>query len=158
MENSLQVSLILHIIGLSTVFGVTLVRYILSRKFWVQYKKDKEKGLTILQASSKLPLIAGIGLVLLILSGFMMMAITAGVFGHQLWFRIKMIVVILIIAVSVFLSKGLENRLRKWVTEDMIEGSSTHPIGNLIGRINTVQLFLSSLFILIFILSVFKFN
>jgi len=111
-----------------------------------------------MQAISKLPAVAMIGLLLLILSGIMMMAATNGLFGRQLWFRLKMIFVILIIAAGIILKWRLERRLRKWVLDDMAHGDRTRQIGQLAGKITYVQLFLLALFIIIFILSVFKFN
>ena len=158
MPNLLQVGLFLHIIGLATIAGVTLASYIISRKFRVLYIQDKQKGFAIMQAISKLPGVAGIGLLLLILSGVAMMAATGGVFGRQLWFRMKMVFVILIIAGIIFLNRRLEKRLRKWVLEDITHGNRTMQIGSLAGKITYVQLFLLALFIIIFILSVFRFN
>ena len=157
MQTLLQVGLFLHIIGLTTVAGVTLVSYITSRQFWIQYTQDKQKGFAIMQSISKLPMVIGTGLLVLIISGIMMLAATGGAYGQQLWFRIKMIFVLLIIASSIFLKRRLEKRLRKWVLEDM-HGNRTQQIGILVGKIAYVHLFLLAFFIIIFILSVFRFN
>ena len=157
-QNLLQAGLFLHITGMAAVAGVTLASYITLRQFRVQYTQDKQKGVAIMQAISKLPVVAGTGLVLLIISGLMMMAATRGLYGQQLWFKIKMIVVILIIACFIFLKRRLEKRLRKWVLDDIAHGSNTLQIGNLARKITYVHLFLLSFFIIIFILSAFRFN
>ncbi|MBA4053408.1 MAG: hypothetical protein C0490_01725 [Marivirga sp.] len=157
-QSLLQAGLLLHIIGLTSIAGVTLVGYIMSRQFRKLYAQDKQKGFAIIEATSKLPMVATIGLLLLVLSGVTMLAATGGAYGEQLWFKIKMIFVILIIAGSIFLRRVLEKRLRLWVLDDMIHANRTQQIGNLGSRIAYVQLFLLSFFIIIFILSSFRFN
>ena len=158
IQNLFHVGLFLHIVGLTTVAGVTLAGYITSRQFWIQYTQDKQKGFAVMQAIARLPVMAGAGLLLMILSGVMMLTAIGGHYGQQLWFRIKMIVVIIIITSSIFLKRRLERRLRRWVLDDMTHGDMTPQIGNLARKIAYVQLFLLSLFIIIFILSVFKFT
>jgi len=156
--NFLQAGLLLHIIGLTTVAGTILVSYIILRQFQTQYMKDKQKGFAIMQALSKLPGLAAIGLGLQIISGIMMMAAAGGVYGQQLWFKIKLVLVVLIIAGIIVLNRNVQRRLRKWVSDDMVHGGKTEQIGNLAGRTSYVQLILLSFFMIIFILSVYRFN
>jgi len=158
MLNSFYVGKLLHIIGLTMLAGTTLVSYVVSKKFWAQYKQDKEKGFAIMQAISKLPWLAGVGLGLQLISGFMIMAAVGGGYGAQLWFRIKMIFVLLIISGSIVLSRGMQNKMYRWVSDDMLHGNKTQQIGNLATRISYVQLFLISFFIIVYTLSVFRFN
>lgn len=154
-QNWLHIGLLLHIIGLTTGAGIILVSYITSRQFWRQYTQDKQKGIAIMQATAKLPVLAGAGILLLILSGAMMLSASHGVYGQQLWFRIK--IVILIIAGNIFVNRKLGNRLREWVLEDLVHGDRSEQIGNLAVRIGSLQLFILTLFLVIFILSVFRF-
>ena len=156
--NFLQAGLLLHIIGLTTVAGTILVSYIILRQFQTQYMKDKQKGFAIMQALSKLPGLAAIGLGLQIISGIMMMVAAGGVYGQQLWFKIKLVLVVLIIAGIIVLNRNVQRRLRKWVSDDMVHGGKTEQIGNLAGRTSYVQLILLSFFMIIFILSVYRFN
>src|SRR5215207_6268648 len=97
MNTLYQIALITHIIGLSTMAGSTLSAYVLSRKFWHQYSSDKSKAIAIHDAASKFPTLFAIGIILLILSGVAMMAITRGAFGEQLWFKIKFGLIIAVI-------------------------------------------------------------
>lgn len=158
MQNLLQVGLFLHIVGMATLAGVTLASYITSRQFRFQYIQDKQKGVTIIQLISKLRVVAGIGLLVLIISGLMMMAATHGLYGQQLWFKIKMIFVLLIIAGSIFLRRRMENRLRNWVLDETPNENKAGQIAGLTGKVTYLQLFLLSFFIIIFILSAFRFN
>lgn len=158
MEVLLHAGLALHLIGLASATGTTIASYIISLQFRIQYAQDKQKGFAIIQATSKLPMVAGMGMLLLILSGVMMMAATNGFYGEQLWFRIKMILVVLVIGSSIFLTRRLGKRLAEWVPDDMIHGNRAGQIENLAARVAYTQLFLLSLFIVIFVLSTFRFN
>jgi uncharacterized membrane protein len=153
-----QISLVLHIVGLATVAGTTLAAFVTRKHFWHQYSQDKQKGFAVMQAVSKLPRVAGLGLLVLIISGVTMVAASRGIYGQQLWFKIKMMVVLLIIATSIFMTRGLERRLHKLVLEDMAKGNVTLQIGTLTSRIGYVQLSLLAFFVVIFVLSVFRFN
>lgn len=157
MLNFLQTGLLLHIIGLTTLVGTTLSTYILQRQFQKQYK-DRQKGLVLMQSITKLRRLSGIGLGLQILSGVMMLAATGGGYGQQLWFKIKMVLVILIFIVTVALNKGMQNRLHKLLLDDVLDGSNDWQIGKIAIRINYVQLCVLAFFMIIFILSVFRFN
>ncbi|HEY5823194.1 MAG TPA: hypothetical protein VIT44_02440 [Cyclobacteriaceae bacterium] len=154
----LKIGLVLHILGLSTLVGVNLVKYFLTRKFRIHYKQDKKSGLAILQATSNLRTVAIIGLLLLILSGVMMLGATRGIYGQQFWFKTKMIFVILIIVASIFLNRVLENRLSGHVINDMEHGNKTIEIQSLVSRITYVQVLLLLFFLAIFILSIFRFT
>jgi hypothetical protein len=158
MQNLLQAGLLLHMIGLATIAGVTLASYVTSKQFRVQYALDKQRGAAIMQATTKLPRIAGLGLLVQIISGMTMLAATRGAYAGQLWFRIKMIVVLMVIAGFIFLNSRLQKRLRKWVTEDLQQEGKAEQIGNLAGKISYTQLSLLCFFILIFFLSVFRFT
>lgn len=158
MESLPQIALVLHIIGLTTVAGTTLARYIVRRQFWNQYSQDKQKGLAVMQSVSKLPRVAAIGMLVLILSGITMIAARRGVYGQQLWFQVKMIFVLLIIVTSALVMRLLEKRLQKLLVEDTAHGNVTPQIGSVTGRIGYVQLCLLLFFIVIFILTSFRFN
>jgi len=157
MTNFSQVGLLLHIIGLTAIAGATLTGYITSRQFRNHYTQDKQKGFAIMQAVSKLPRVAAIGMGLLILSGIMMVAASKGIYGQQLWFKVKMIFVILIIVATIVRGR-LDKRLQKEVLDDIAHGNRTGEIGKLVGRLANVQLFILSFLLIIFVLAVFRFN
>jgi len=149
---------LLHIIGLTAAAGATLTGYITSLKFLPQYKKDKGKGIVIMHTLSIFPRVAGIGLLLIILSGALMISASGGGYGQMLWFRLKMIVVVLIIGTTLFIKRRLDGRLRKMVLEDAVHNNQSTEVEILTSRIGYVQLFLLSFFIIIFVLSAFRFN
>ena len=155
--NSLQTGLLLHLIGLTLLVGATLSSYIVQRQFRKEYK-DQQKGLALMHSSKKLRHLAAIGLGLQVVSGVMMLAATGGGYGQQLWFKIKMVLVLLIIAVTIAWHRSLQNRLHQLVLNDEMNAHKNQQIEKIAVRINYAQLSLLAFFIIIFILSVFRFT
>jgi hypothetical protein len=103
-------------------------------------------------------MLLGLGIILLIVSGVSMMAITHGVFGEQIWFRIKFGLVIIIIINGLAIGRRQQIKLRKLLDEktsgNLIEARLAKLEKN-IGYFHFIQL---GLFLTVFVLSVFKFN
>lgn len=150
-------ALVTHITGFTIMAGTTLVDYLLFKQFWKQFVKEKAKGLAISEAISVLPVLFGIGIVLLIISGVTMMAMTNGVFGEQLWFRIKFGLVILIILNGLLVGRKQGSKLRKILSEDA-SGENDVRLLKIKRNLNSFHISQMLMFITIFILSVFKFN
>jgi hypothetical protein len=151
------IALVTHITGLTMMAGTTLVDYILFKQFWKQLIKEKAKGLAISEAISVLPILFGIGITLLIISGVTMMAMTNGVYGEQLWFRIKFALIILIILNGLLVGRRQGSRLRKILSEDG-SAENTARLLKIKRNLNSFHISQMLMFITIFILSVFKFN
>lgn len=152
----LQLSILIHIIGLTLAAGTTLNSYTLYRRFWRIYPADRNRAENLLEGSARLPVLIGIGMGLLILSGIALMALTKGVYGEQLWFRIKFALVVLVI-VNGIMASSLSRKQRKLLALSS-ERNVQVELDKLKGRINIFYLSQLFLFLLIFILGVFKFN
>ena len=85
-----------------------------------------------------------------------MMALTHGVFGEQLWFRIKFGLVILLILNALVIGRRQGLRLRKVI--DSSGPVFTAEVQGIKSRLNRFHVAQLSLFILIIFLSIFKFN
>ncbi len=153
-----HIALVTHVVGFTMMAGTTLVDYVIFKQFRKQFAINRQKGLSILEAISKLPVLFGIGFILLIISGVTMMAITHGLFGEQTWFRIKfgIIIAIAINGLAVGRRQGL--KLRRITNQD--EPGKTDEVKLLKVKNNIRMFHISQLafFFIIFILSVFKFN
>jgi len=148
--------LTMHLMGFVMVAGTTVADFIAFRQFWNQYELDAVKGRAVFQAISKFPILFRIGIILIILSGVGMMAITHGVFGEQLWFRIKFALVIMVILNGLITGRRQSRRLSRILNAELPDNfvKFERVKGNL-KMFHYVQLTL--LFIILF-LSVFKFN
>ena len=154
----LHFSLVFHIIGLTIVGGSTLVAFVMQNHFWKQYEQDAGKAIGVMVANAKVPRITMIGLLLLILSGMSMMIITQGVFGAQLWFKIKMIVLLIIIINAVILSRNNGAMLKRLITKDINSKEMIPELTSAKLRIRIFYLIQLCLIVTIFVLSVFKLN
>jgi len=154
----LHLSLVIHIIGLATVGGSNLVAFVMQGQFWKQYALDKGKGVAIMSATSRIPMITMMGVLLLILSGVSMMAITHGVFGEQFWFRVKIAVLVVIIINGITFGRRSNATLKKLIIEDTNGNDMTSELESSRKQIRIFYFIQLSLLITIFVLSIFKFN
>ncbi|MCF6406838.1 hypothetical protein L3C95_28325 [Chitinophaga filiformis] len=150
--NLFLLSLLVHITGLTLAAGTTFISYLMNRRFWKFYVTDKAKALTVMELGARLPMIIGIGMGLLLLSGFSLMYLTKGVFAEQLWFRIKIVLVLIGIGAG-FVGKSLGNRMNAMVAADSGAG-----VGSLKQKMMLFYLAQLLLLFSIFVLGVFKFN
>lgn len=147
-----QSLVVLHLIGFLLFAGSTIADFIGIRQFWKQYALDTTKAPAVLQAMSFFPIIMRIGIGIIIISGIGIMFMTSGVYGEQIWFRIKFGLVLLVIANTLFVGLRQRAKLKKALVADT--GIPEKVKGNL-------HLFHLTQVVCIFIiilLSVFKFN
>ena len=158
MNTLYQIALVTHIIGLTTMAGATLVAYVLTKQFWTQYATDKTKAIAIHEAGSKFPMLFAIGILLLILSGVTMMTITQGAFGKQLWFQIKFGLIITVILNGLAVGRRQGSRLTKILSEEAQGAYSKEKLIRIKSNIWGFHISQLIFFLIIFTLSVFKFN
>jgi hypothetical protein len=152
-----HIALVTHITGITMVAGTVLVDYMISKQFWKLFEIEKQKGVTILEATSKLPILFGLGFLFLIISGVYMMYVTHGAFGEQIWFRIKFGLIILIIINGLAIGRRLGIKLRKNLSEETT-GKVEMALFKIKGNMSLFHISQLAMFIIIFVLSVFKFS
>jgi uncharacterized membrane protein SirB2 len=136
--------------------GTTLVDFMAYRSLWKTVTHEKELSTGLLQLMAKLPRIIGIGAALLILTGIGMMVLTNGVFGEQLWFRIKFGLVVLLILNGLLVGRRLGVKLRKLLADN--GPVVTEQVNIIRGSLTRFHLMQLSIFFVIIFLSAFKFN
>ncbi len=155
MKILFNASLLLHLISLVLMVGTTLAGAFINKKFWLAYLQNSEKGLIIRSAIAALPAMMAIGLVLLILSGVGMMVATMGVFGAQVWFRIKIALVVLVAVNGIIVGRRQGKRLKAMLATPDVAAPVLVSLRRQTQLFYVIQL---TLFFLIFLLSAFKFN
>jgi hypothetical protein len=158
MQSLYHIALVIHIIGFTMMAGTTLVDYVVTKQFWKQYAIDKTKGPSIYETISKIVLLFGIGIILIILSGVAMMAITRGAFGEQTWFRIKFALVIVIIINGLVVGRRQGRKLKNILSAGLAGNSMEASLSKIKSNLSWFHVSQMMLFSIIFILSVFKFN
>jgi uncharacterized membrane protein SirB2 len=157
-QNLYHTALVTHIIGVTLAAGAALASYIITRQFWKQYAEDKRKGKAVQETQRSFRLLPRIGLLLLILSGVCMMALTNGVFGEQLWFRIKFGLVLIIIGHGIIMGRRQMNKLNKLLVQETMGANADAQLLKIKAGLNRFHIIQISLFVIVFTLSVFKFN
>jgi len=153
-----QTALVLHIVGITMMGGATVVDYLGFRKFWASLIPDKTRAITFLEVGKTCQRIMGIGMLLIIISGVTMMAIMHGVWGEQVWFRVKFGLLLLIILNGLGIRRILASRVSRKVHVIGPEVDVTNLFSKLHTGLSLVHAAQFILFIAVFVLSIFKFN
>jgi len=147
--------------------GTTLVEYLLTKHFWKLYSSDRSRAITTNEDGFNFHLIVNIGIILLILSGVTMLVITQGVFAKQIWFQIKIGLIVIIAINGSVVGRKQDVKLKRLISLEKLNFLQDDPRGqenrkdDLMKVKNRLDLFFVSqllMFLIIFTLSVFKFN
>jgi hypothetical protein len=156
MPTLLQLFLLLHLAGFALLAGTVLTNYLVSLQCWKYVETNKPKELAINSSILILERIIVIGGIITVLSGISMVLILHGAVLSQLWFRIKMLVLILIILNNAIVARRQSSKLNSLLTgQHNIHTSDPAAI-----RLNLSRYYVTQ-FVLVFtimILSVFKFD
>lgn len=151
----INIGLALHLTGLSISIGVVLTKYLSFRKTFSAHDIDHRKWVLTLGATGRLNIYMGIGMGIAILSGALMMHLAYAAFMYQLWFQVKLVILLIIIAAGVITIRN-ESKLKKLLAngETMYE--------NIYTRLTSVMKFAVGLqfflFLVIIILASFRFT
>lgn len=146
----------LHIVGISVAAGTSLIDLILLQYFWNIYRLRIQEGVVIERLVGRLQRVAAVGLMLIVLSGVTMMFYLHTVWGPQLWFRVKMGLLLLIIINGLSFRRVLGKRIHARVMQESTVRWTQQ--GSLRSGVTVVQLMQLVFFLVIFVLSVFRFN
>ncbi|MEH6305896.1 hypothetical protein RYH73_09605 [Olivibacter sp. CPCC 100613] len=150
-------ALVLHIIGITVMAGTTFIDFITTQAFYRLYSSNRSESFVLENYLQKLQRFLGIGMLLLLISGITMMVKLHELWGAQLWFRIKMVLLLIIIFNGLGLRRRLGNELRRWMTDNTsVATKEQRP--RAIRNLTWVQVIQLILFLVVFVLSAFKFN
>jgi len=152
----MQICLVAHLTGLTLMAGTTVTEYIIFKTFGKMPDIGKEKALNLLQLTKKLSALLGVGAALLILSGTGLLIITHGAFMHQLWLKIKLMLIAALVLNGFLTGSRLELKFKRTINAD--EPVSSDQLKKAISKFNTFYSVQMILFFTIIILAIFKFN
>jgi uncharacterized membrane protein len=110
--------LTVHLIAFAFMAGTTVIEFINYRTFWKLFNDQKEQAAAVLAATAKFSKLIGIGAALLILTGAGMIALTHGLLAQQLWLKIKLVLVVLLILNGVLNGNKIAANIRKAVDQN----------------------------------------
>ena len=155
MATLFYISLVLHITGVVLLAGTNLLGYFVSKRFWSAVAVNVNKAIVINSITIDFARITAIGGVLTILSGLTMVFVLHGAVASQLWFRIKMMLVLFIILNALLVERPQNSKLKKILSEEMRGKDSLAVIKSRLGFYYALQFLM---LLTIFVLSVFKFS
>lgn len=153
--NALHWYLVLHITGFTMMAGTIVADFAINRRMGKYLINDKMKAVSMLEGSAAFPALIGIGALLLLTTGIGMVILFKGVVTRMLWFRIKMILVVLVALNGSLVLRKQAGRLRGLLAEggNGVNGQIV-AIRRSMSVFHVIELLL---FLAIFILSVFQF-
>lgn len=157
-QTILQITLVLHIIALVIAIGITLANTIANRQFWKLYDQNKEQGLAAFKATTKFRIFGILGLMLLIVTGIIMLWLFNWTLGQLLWFKIKMFIVVLLFGNGFTLGRSTSKKLEKILLVENIPNEVQPETIRLRINMSIFQITQLSLFVIIIIISVFRFT
>jgi hypothetical protein len=167
MQTLFQMALIAHIVGITLMAGTTLVEYLLAKHFWKLYASDGLRAITSNEDGFNFHLLINIGIIFLILSGVTMLVIFQGVFAKQIWFQIKIGLIVIIAINGSVVGRRQDMKLKRLMSLEKLNFHQDDPLGqenrkeDFMKVKHRLDLFYISqllMFLTIFTLSVFKFN
>lgn len=160
---TLKLGLVMHISGIVLMVGMTIAAFVLQWQLWNVVPFGKERMRPLWLVGKRVNLLQGLGGLLIIAGGVMMMIALHGVVMYQTWFKIKLVLLGLIILNALVVLMPAGRKLRRLLTGAMPEHvatpDSTVLSGDLImirGRMLLFYVLQLSFFLLIFILSAFQ--
>jgi hypothetical protein len=156
-QNIYNTILVVHVVGIVLMAGTAVIDLFTFQYFWKRYSEDKKQALVVENIGFRLQRFMGVGMLLILLSGIGMMAYLHQVWGQQLWFRIKMVVLVVIIINGLGLRRTMGAKLRRILDTDPTTDVALS-LSQVKVRMMIVQYLQLLLFIVIFTLSVFKFS
>jgi hypothetical protein len=154
-QTSLQLYLVLHIVGFTMMAGTIVADFVIRQRMNKYLITEKNRSVIILESAAAFPLLISIGALLLISTGVGMVIIFKGLVFSMLWFRIKMILVVLTVLNGAIIINRNTKKLKGLLNEN-----STHSNGAILALNGRMAIFYSAQIILllsIFVLSVFRF-
>lgn len=151
--NALHWYLVLHITGFTLMAGTIAADFAINRRLGKYLLTDKSKAMSMLEGAAGFPALIGFGGLLLLTTGIGMVILFKGAVARMLWFRIKMILVVLVILNGSLILRRQAGRLKVLLADN----GANNQILSLSRTMSIFHVIELLLFLIIFFLSVFQF-
>ncbi|MBT2623639.1 hypothetical protein [Chryseobacterium sp. ISL-6] len=167
MQTLYQIALITHIVGITLMAGTTLIEYLLTKHFWKLFANDGSRAITSNEDKFNFHLLVNIGIIFLILSGVTMLMIFQAVFVKQIWFQIKIGLIIIIAINGSVVGRRQDKELKRLISLEksnfyrddlLVQENLKADFMRVKNRLDLFYISQLLMFLTILTLSVFKFN
>jgi hypothetical protein len=149
----LRILLALHICGLTMMAGTTVVDYFTFRTFCGMMGAGNSRALGLVPIMARYGELVRTGAVVLILTGLTMLVLGKGIWWTQLWFRLKIGLVIILVLNEMFIGNRLGLKFRRMVIDG---GELAQHVTAVRGNLNYFYLSQLIIFLLIILMSVIR--
>lgn len=149
---------ILHIIGFTAAIGITIATYLAYNQFWKLYRYNNAMGAAAFRTFRLLQIAGMIGLTLVLVAGICMLALTSWAFMHQIWFHIKLTLVLLIFVTGFTIGRTSTLKLKNFLAKDQSGSGMNDEARQIRSRLRTYHIIQLFLYASIIVLSVFRFT
>ena len=146
----IKIGLFLHLTGITMMVGTSIAGMSAHLRFRKLVFSEKETAFMTLKTTDRYPLLQTAGAILVLLGGVIMMIGYRGVIMQMLWFKIKLVVIALIILNQLLFGVSFIRKLRREPDPASIVATMKK-----LTVFNGIQILF---FLLIFLLSSFRFS
>ena len=150
----MHVLLVLQLTGLTLLSGTTVAEYVTFRTFSKRFKTAGNASNSLLNLMSGLAVTLAIGGGLLVVSGIGLMTVTHGVYAHQLWFQIKLVIILILVLNGFLVGNRQGTKLRNGLSEQNTDSGKA--VKTAMRNINLFYVVQMVLFLAVIMLAVFK--
>ncbi len=152
----LRVLLVLHITGIVIMAGTTMIDYLTFKTFWQFADQGDARSLGLIPLMAKYGAFIRTGATIIILTGITMLSLEKGGSLNQSWFKVKMVLVFLLVLNGLFVGNTQGHKLRETVTANASDFMQhTLHIRESMSRFYLLQL---TLFFSIILISLIRFD
>ena len=152
----LRILLTLHITGIAIMAGTSFIDYFTFKLFWKFADHGDNRSLGLLPLMSRYGEFVRIGGVIIIVTGLAMLLLVKGVWWEQSWFKIKMVLVAMVVLNGAFFGNKLGTKFREVVANN--GANFIQQTADLRTQLNRFYILQLTLFFVIVLVSVFKFS
>jgi uncharacterized membrane protein len=155
MNQLLNAGLVVHICGISLMVGMTIAGFATHRQLFILSAENKNGASTLIATARIFSRLQMFGGLLIITGGVMMMIAFQGLIAGQLWFKVKLSLLLLLVLNMALIFRPADRWLRRFFKAAQPEQTDLTKAQRLLNRFYILQFLI---FLGIFILSVFRFN
>ena len=152
-----QIAKTFHLAGFIIAVGVTLTTFLAYNQFWKLYAVNHGQGLAAFKTFKLIQTVGMVGLMIVLVAGISMLAISNWTFIHSLWFQLKLGLIGLIFLNGFTLGRTSTLQLNAFLTKDShIAHQENQEAKRLKNRLRTFQMIQICIYSIIILLSVFR--
>lgn len=155
--NLFPLGLVLHVTGVALLTAGLLGSYVTLKQLWKYYPEDERQAAAVFKTSQAYNIFFGIGGALILISGFLLLRAFQFTATKQLWFEVKMGLVIFLVLNARIFGAPVVKKLQGLLSRQN-EAADVLQLGMLRRRLGIFHALQMVALLVIFVLAVYKFQ